>query len=332
MRTCLGLLAVVSAGLQLSAAVQPVHARHGMVVAREPHATDIGVAVLQAGGNAVDAAVAVGMALAVTHPSAGNIGGGGFMLIRFADGRTTFLDFRERAPGKATHDMYRGPDGKPTQDSVTGYLASGVPGTVRGLEYASQEVRQAAVGGARRSGGRTGGEGISRFLGSGAIAANPAGRNSSRFEDSKRIFLRDGKFYEPGEMLLQPELASTLARIARDGAKDFYEGETARLLAEGMAAHGGIITLDDLKNYTVVRINRSRAAIAAIRSLPRRRRVRGSRHSADARACWKDRVREMAARDRRRHLHFMTEAMRRYFADRSEYLGDPDFVKCRCRS
>src|ERR1041384_3588574 len=116
MRACLGLLALLCAGGQLSAAVQPVHARHAMVVTREPHATDIGVAVLQSGGNAVDAAVAVGMALAVTLPSAGNIGGGGFMLLRFADGRTTFLDFRERAPAQASHDMYRGPDGKPTND------------------------------------------------------------------------------------------------------------------------------------------------------------------------------------------------------------------------
>src|ERR1051325_2421492 len=100
---------------------QPVRTRHAMVVAQEPLATDVGVAVLKSGGNAVDAAVAVGMALAVTLPSAGNIGGGGFMLVRFADGRSTFLDFRERAPSRATHDMYRGPDGKATQDSLTGY-------------------------------------------------------------------------------------------------------------------------------------------------------------------------------------------------------------------
>ena len=139
MRRSICLVALLSACGQLSAAVQPVHARHAMVVTREPHATDIGVAVLQSGGNAVDAAVGVGMALAVTHPSAGNIGGGGFMLVRFADGRATFLDFRERAPGKASHDMYRGADGKSTEDSVIGYLAAGVPGTVRGLEYASKK-------------------------------------------------------------------------------------------------------------------------------------------------------------------------------------------------
>src|SRR5436853_3340107 len=117
----------------------PVRARRGMVVTRERHATDAGVKVLEAGGNAVDAAVAVGFALAVTHPSAGNIGGGGFMLIRLADGRTTFIDFRERAPGAASRNMYLDANGKATEDSLTGYRASGVPGTVRGLEYASKK-------------------------------------------------------------------------------------------------------------------------------------------------------------------------------------------------
>src|ERR1019366_9113147 len=121
-------------------AALPVHARHAMVVRVEQHATDAGVAVLEAGGNAVDAAVAVGFALAVTHPSAGNIGGGGFMLVRLADGRSTFLDFRERAPGKASRNMYLDASGKATtEDSVAGYRAAGVPGSVRGFEYASKK-------------------------------------------------------------------------------------------------------------------------------------------------------------------------------------------------
>ena len=119
-------------------AAQPVRARHGMVVSRERHATETGLRVLKNGGNAIDAAAAVGLALAVTHPSAGNIGGGGFMLIRLADGRTTFIDFRERAPLAASRNMYLDASGKATQDSVTGYRASGVPGTVRGLEYANK--------------------------------------------------------------------------------------------------------------------------------------------------------------------------------------------------
>src|SRR5207253_3749046 len=113
---------------------EPVRARHAIVVAQEQHATDVGVAVLKEGGNAVDAAVAVGFALAVTHPTAGNIGGGGFMLVRMADGRTTFIDFREKAPAKSSRDMYLDEKGKLTKDSLVGWRAAGVPGSVRGLE------------------------------------------------------------------------------------------------------------------------------------------------------------------------------------------------------
>ncbi len=135
--------------LVLAAAVpgwcaQPVRARNGMVVTREPHATEVGIKILEAGGNAVDAAIAVGFALAVTHPSAGNLGGGGFMLMRLADGRTTFLDFRERAPAAASRNMYLDAAGKATRDSIIGYRASGVPGTVRGFEYASQHYGKLA--------------------------------------------------------------------------------------------------------------------------------------------------------------------------------------------
>src|SRR5437868_2668549 len=125
-------------------AAQPVRAKRGMVVTRERHATDVGVKVLDSGGNAVDAAIAVGFALAATHPSAGNIGGGGFMLIRLADGRSTFIDFRERAPGAASRNMYLDAAGKVTEDSLVGYRAAGVPGTARGLEYASQKYGKKA--------------------------------------------------------------------------------------------------------------------------------------------------------------------------------------------
>jgi gamma-glutamyltranspeptidase/glutathione hydrolase len=121
------------------AARQPVHSQHAMVVTQEPLATSVGVAVLKAGGNAVDAAVAIGFALAVTHPFAGNIGGGGFMLVRFADGRSTFIDFREKAPLKASRDMYLDANGKLTKDSLVGWRASGVPGSVRGFELAHKK-------------------------------------------------------------------------------------------------------------------------------------------------------------------------------------------------
>src|SRR5579883_177137 len=129
------LLLTLILSVELSAR-QPVRARHGMVVAQEPFAAEAGLQVLKNGGNAIDAAVAVGFALAVTHPFAGNLGGGGFMLIRLANGQTTFIDFRERAPEKSSHDMYLDANGKPTRDSIDGWRAPGVPGSVRGFELA----------------------------------------------------------------------------------------------------------------------------------------------------------------------------------------------------
>ncbi|HXY78960.1 MAG TPA: gamma-glutamyltransferase, partial [Candidatus Acidoferrales bacterium] len=232
-------------------AAQPVRARHGMVVTRERHATDIGLRVLAAGGNAVDAAVAVGFALAVTHSSAGNIGGGGFMLVRLADGRTTFIDFRERAPEAASHDMYLDANGKPTQDSTVGYRASGVPGTVRGLEYASQKFGKLPWAELVRPAAELASKGFALSYAQ-AQSLRGGGRGLARFPESNRIFLRDGKYYEPGDLFVQADLGRTLDRIARFGAKDFYEGETARLLAEDMKAHGGLITLDDLRNYKAI--------------------------------------------------------------------------------
>ena len=172
---------------------EPVYARKGMVVAQEPLAADVGVTVLKSGGNAVDAAVAVGFALAVTHPAAGNIGGGGFMLIRMADGRTSFIDFREKAPAKAAHDMYLDSRGNPTNDSIVGWRSSGVPGTVRGFELAHQKF-----------GRKPWGELVKPAI---DLAANgfPVSKSQmdswrgghaenllSRFPESKRIFLKDG--------------------------------------------------------------------------------------------------------------------------------------------
>jgi gamma-glutamyltranspeptidase/glutathione hydrolase len=229
---------------------QPVRALHAMVVTREKHATDVGEAVLESGGNAVDAAVAVAFALAVTHPSAGNIGGGGFMLVRFADGKSAFLDFRERAPAAASHDMYLGPDGRPTKDSQVGYRASGVPGTVMGMEYAHKKWGKKPWKQLVEPAVQLAAKGFPVSFG--LVQTIQSERTSERlgmFTDSKRIFLRGGKYYEPGELLIQSDLARTLRRIRDRGAKDFYEGETAHLLAADMKTHGGLITLDDLKSY-----------------------------------------------------------------------------------
>ena len=191
---------------------EPVHARHGMVVADEPLAADVGVAVLQNGGNAVDAAVAVGFALAVTHPFAGNLGGGGFMLVRFADGRSTFIDFRERAPEKATRDMYLDAQGNPTRDSVDGWRAAGVPGSVRGFELAQSKYGSKKWAELIAPAIELASKGFALSYKSAESLRNA--RNLTDDPESKRIFQKGGSFYEAGDMLVQPELAATLQRIA----------------------------------------------------------------------------------------------------------------------
>jgi len=307
---------------------EPVHARHAMVVTVETHATDAGEAVLQAGGNAVDAAVAVAFALAVTHPSAGNIGGGGFMLVRLANGQTSFIDFRERAPAAATHDMYLGPDGNPTKDSVEGYRACGIPGTVSGMEYAHlkfgkrpwKELIQPAIDLAR--GGFPVSWGLSRMLHDPESSAKLA-----KFPESNRIFLNDGKGYEDGDVFRQPELTSTLERIRNFGAAGFYQGPVAHALAEDMRAHGGLITEKDLAGYKVVDrpalvgkyrdytvITAPPPSSGGIGILQMMGVLEGTDYARTGAGS-------------ARTYHFLAEAMRRYFADRSEWLGDPEFFK-----
>src|SRR5882724_8954494 len=177
---------------------QPVHSHNAMVVAQEPLAADVGLAVLKSGGNAIDAAVAVGFALAVTHPSAGNIGGGGFMLIRLADGRATFIDFRERAPGAASRDMYIGPDGKATNESILGYRAAGVPGSVRGFEYASRKYGSKPWAELVRPSVELASKGFALSYAQAQSLRNS--RGLEQFPESSRVFQKGGKFYEPGEV------------------------------------------------------------------------------------------------------------------------------------
>lgn len=309
-----------------SQAHEPVYARKGMVVAQEPLAADVGVSVLKSGGNAVDAAVAVGFALAVTHPFAGNIGGGGFMLLRMADGRTTFMDFREKAPGKATHDMYLDAAGNVTKDSLLGWRAAGVPGTVRGLELALKkygtkpwaELLQPAI----------------HLASSGFPISYPQMRSFkanadafSQFPESKRIFLKDGALYDWNENFQQPELARTLERIAHKGAKDFYEGETAHILASEMEKNGGLITLDDLRQYQAVErkpLEGDYHGYHIITSPPPSSGGVGILQMLgilDGTGYEKSHAGSASA------YHYLAEVMRRYYADRNEYLGDPDFVK-----
>jgi gamma-glutamyltranspeptidase/glutathione hydrolase len=303
---------------------QPVRARHGMVVSRETHATQAGVQILAAGGNAVDAAIAVGFALAVTHPSAGNIGGGGFMLVRLADGRTTFIDFRERAPQSASHDMYLDAAGKLTRDSITGYRASGVPGTVAGLEYASKhfgkrpwaELVQPAIDLAAKG-----------FPLSYAQANGLRGGGLGAFPESKRIFQRDGKFYEPGDNFTQPDLAKTLTRIAQSGTQDFYHGETARLLAADMQAHNGTITLADLESYKAIERKPLTGQYRGYDIVTAPPPSSGGVGILQMLGVLEGTGYEKGGAGSAEVVHYMTEAMRRFFADRNQWMGDPDFVK-----
>jgi gamma-glutamyltranspeptidase / glutathione hydrolase len=304
---------------------QPVRARHAMVVTRESNATRAGLKILQAGGNAVDAAVAVGFALAVTHPAAGNLGGGGFMLVRRSDGTAVFLDFRERAPLKASRDMYLDASGRPTQDSRVGYRASGVPGTVRGLELAHRkfgsrkwsELLEPAVQLAAQ------GFPVSHGL---AQSLKASRQLLGSHPESKRIFLSNGTFYEPGDRLTQPELARTLARIRDQGSRGFYEGETARALAADMVANGGLIGLEDLRAYEAVERKPLAGRFRNLEILTAPPPSSGGIGILQMLGMLEGTDYQASGAGSAASLHYLAEVMRRFFADRSRYLGDPDFV------
>jgi gamma-glutamyltranspeptidase / glutathione hydrolase len=299
-----------------------------MVVAQEPLAADVGIAVLRSGGNAVDAAVAIGFALAVTYPYAGNLGGGGFMLIRMADGRTTFIDFREKAPEEATHDMYLDATGKPTHDSLVGWRAAGVPGTVRGLELAQKkygrrswaELLQPAIELASK------GFPVSHWQMESFRSKN-ASEVLSQFPASKQVFLKDGAFYDFNEILKQPDLARTLQRIARDGSKDFYEGETAHTLAAEMVKNQGLITLADLRNYQAIErkpLEGDNKGYHIITSPPP---SSGGVGILQMLKMLENTGFEKSGPGSAASYHYLAEAMRRFYADRNQYLGDPEFIK-----
>src|SRR6266478_102425 len=228
---------------------QAVRGAHGMVATDEELASRAGVEILQRGGNAVDAAVATAFALAVVEPAAGNIGGGGFMLVRMADGRTSFLDYRDVAPGKATRDMYIKADGKLDEvASVIGYKSVAVPGTVAGLELALKKYGTMKLPDVMAPAIRLAQNG---YPVSAKLAHEFAEEKKylQQFSVSSRIFLKNGQMFKAGETLRQPELAATLKRIAKNGAAEFYRGETARMLVSDMAALGGLVTMDDLAQY-----------------------------------------------------------------------------------
>jgi gamma-glutamyltranspeptidase/glutathione hydrolase len=319
----LSLLLSLSLALPEMQARQPAWGRKAMVVVQEEHATDVGLAVLRSGGNAVDAAVAVGFALAVTHPYAGNIGGGGFMLIRLADGRTTFIDFREKAPAKASHDMYLDASGKV---AVAGWRAAGVPGTVRGFELANKryghkpwaELLRPAIDLA------TNGFKVSHLQMESLKHSAPLLGQSP---ESKRIFLKDGAYLDWHEVFKQPELASTLERIARRGAAEFYEGRTAQMLAAAMSEHGGLITLEDLHHYQAVERKPLEGDYEGYHLITSPPPSSGGIGLLQMLGMLDGTGYEKTGAGSAKTYHYLAEVMRRFYADRNEYLGDPDFVK-----
>jgi gamma-glutamyltranspeptidase/glutathione hydrolase len=309
-----------------SSANQPTRARHGMVASTDPIASRIGVDVMQRGGNAVDAAVAVALALAVSWPSAGNLGGGGFMMIRRADGNTEIIDYRERAPLAASRDMYLDAEGNVIKKASTvGYRAVGVPGSVAGLSLALErhgKLKWAEVVEPARKLAADGFT-VSYHL---ARSLRASRRLLRKFPESKRIFLRNRQFYQEGELMKQPELAATLARLKEKGPREFYEGETARMIAEDMKANGGLITADDLKQYEATVRKPLRGSYRGYEILTMPPPSSGGTALIEMLNMLSHYDVSQLGHNSSEHVHLLVEVMRRAFADRAAYLGDADFV------
>jgi gamma-glutamyltranspeptidase/glutathione hydrolase len=304
----------------------PVRARSAMVVTQEPHATDVGVAVLKSGGNAIDAAVAVGFALAVTYPYAGALGGGGFLLYRPAKGDPTFIDFRERAPLRATRDMYLDANGNPTRDSIEGWRASAVPGGVAGFAYAHAKYGRKKWSELVAPAVRLAAKGFEvSFERARQFAAAEKRLNAD--PESRRIFMKGGAGCLPGDRLIQSDLAKVLRRIQRRGAADFYEGETARRIAAAMAKNGGLITLEDLRQYRAIERQPLLGTYKGYGVITAPPPSSGGVGMLQMLAMLEGSDYEKKGRGSAATIHYMAEVMRRYYADRSEYLGDPDFFE-----
>ncbi|KJC51173.1 gamma-glutamyltranspeptidase [Bradyrhizobium sp. LTSP885] len=310
-----------------AASVAPVASENGMVVAAQHLATQVGVEVLKRGGNAIDAAVAVGYALAVVYPAAGNLGGGGFMTIELADGRKTFLDFREMAPKGATANMYLDKDGNVIKGlSTKGHLAVGVPGSVAGMEYAREKYGTMKRADVIAPALQLAEDGF--VLDQGDISLLLTATDD--FKDdaaSAAIFLNNGKPFQVGERLTQHELAETLREISKRGTDGFYKGWVGTAIVASSQAGKGLITQEDLDNYKVRELapvecdyrgyhvvsapppSSGGVVICEILNILEGYPLKDlGYHSAEA-------------------VHYQIEAMRHAYVDRNSYLGDPDYVK-----
>jgi gamma-glutamyltranspeptidase/glutathione hydrolase len=296
-----------------------------MVASVRASASRVGVQIMKAGGNAVDAAVAVGFALAVVHSEDGNLGGGGFMLIRLADGKTHFIDYREKAPAAATANMYLDAQGNVIENaSAIGYKAIGVPGSVAGMVYAEKKYGKLSLEQVIAPALKLAEDGFALTVEDVKDLQND--KFLSKFSESRRIFQRDGNFYKAGEVFKQPELARTLKRIAAN-PDDFYHGAMARELAASMQKGGGLITVEDLAQYEVKEREAMRGSYRGYDIISAPPPSSGGTalieilNILEGYDLAKFRGRATPS------VHLTLEAFRRAFFDRSEFMGDPDFSK-----
>jgi len=304
--------------------VSPTHAPKAMVASVQPEASKVGVEIMKGGGNAVDAAVAVGFALEVVYPEAGNIAGGGFMLFRESTGEVRFLDYREKAPAKASANMYLDANGNVIPDaSVTGYKSIAVPGSVAGLVYAEQHWGKLSLKQVMEPAIRLARDG---FVLNYAQARSFQDSGLTEFPESRRIFQRNGKFYQPGETFRQPELARTLERIAAN-PDDFYHGAMAKELAAAIQKGGGLVTEQDLAQYEV-------KERAPIHGTYRGYDVISAPPPSSGGVALVESLNILEGYDLAKEgnrsaesMHLITEAYQRAYFDRAEFMGDPDFSK-----
>ncbi|MTC60202.1 gamma-glutamyltransferase [Providencia rustigianii] len=313
---------------QLYAASEPaVEAQKGMVVSSQHLASQVGADILKAGGNAVDAAVAVGYAQAVVNPCCGNIGGGGFMTLHLADGKDIFINFRETAPKAASADMYLDKNGQLIKDaSLYGYLASGVPGTVKGLDYAlekygtmdRQQVMKPAIKLARDG-----------FILTRADT-DVLDTTTERFKQDPevaRIFLKpDGSAYQPGDRLVQTDLANTLEKIANNGPVAFYEGEIPKIVEEASKKNGGILTAQDFAHYTITDTTPVSCTYRGYKFISAPPPSSGGVTICETLNILEGYDLKEMGFNSAEYIHTLTEAMRHAYMDRNTFLGDPAFV------
>lgn len=315
-------------GLTGTPGAPAVEAQHGMVVSASAIASRAGRDVLAAGGNAVDAAVATGFALAVTHPTAGNIGGGGFMVIRFPDGRATTIDFREVAPSAATPEMFTDSSGAYSSTIHHGsHISVGVPGTVAGFALAHDRYGRAAWRELVQPAYRLAEQGFDVPPGLARSLSGAVSGKLGRYPASVAAYSRNGVPYQAGERLRLPDLASTLGRIRDQGRDGFYKGETARLITEEMQRGGGLITAQDLATYQAKERSPSVGSYRGYEIITMPLPSSGGVALVEMLNILEGYDLAAAGHNSPRYVHLVAESMRRAFLDRAIHLGDPDFVQ-----